>query len=234
VGLGAVAEIHKVPLILCWQKTWACSASFHELFEPCCEFVNRKHAEQLRHSPDVLTFRGNRGAMPAVWPHSRYYSWVQDSATADEFEKVTNAWRLHLKLCTELRQRLDDLVGDWPSRVVGVHIRRTDHSGKLNIPRANTELSARLDSLIAEDPDLHFFIASDNAEDRRRLQYRLGSRFLAAPTEYHCRGKRRTSVQQAVVELYALARTESVLGTAHSSFSRYAANLGAIPLEIYG
>ncbi|MDP1670130.1 hypothetical protein [Phaeovulum sp.] len=116
------------------------------------------------------------------------------------------------------------------SATVGVHIRRTDH--KPSIAHSPTELFlARMRQLVEEDLDTTFFVATDAADEMARLEAAFPGRIRRAAPRSLARAARE-GIEGAVVDLYALAATQRVLGSFASTFSHAAGKLGGIPVEV--
>jgi hypothetical protein len=160
---------------------------------------------------------------------------LPDSFAADYLVEL-RSWRP----IAPLRRVVDELAATFDSRTVGVHARRGDavihpRMGRYFRQSSDAEFFARMDRLLRDDPGTTFFLATDSAETDARFRERYGSvvrtnrakRFVesvpAQPKE---------NQRDAVVDLFTLARTRHVLGTCYSSFSRAAADLGDLSLEV--
>lgn len=116
------------------------------------------------------------------------------------------------------------------SVTVGVHIRRTDH--KPSIAHSPTALFlARMRQLVEQNPATTFFVATDAPDELALLEAALPGRILSAASQSRSRDSR-DGIEGAVVDLYALAATQRVLGSFASTFSETAGKLGGIPLEV--
>ncbi len=79
------------------------------------------------------------------------------------------------------------------------------------------------------DPYVRFYLATDSMDVKENFLRQFGGRIITAPGMVS-----RTSIegiQDALVELYALSRTQKILGSYWSSYSTTAAQLGNIPLQ---
>ncbi|MFW6038988.1 MAG: hypothetical protein ACOC9P_00745 [bacterium] len=126
-----------------------------------------------------------------------------------------------------LRAVLDELTAPFDEHTVGVHIRRTD-----NVRAIEASPLERFIEAIDEEIDRHaqakFFLATDCAQTEATLRTRYGDRLIAYDKD---RSRKTTQgVQDAVIDLYALARTAKVFGSHWSSFTDSAAQIGGIPL----
>lgn len=113
---------------------------------------------------------------------------------------------------------------------VGVHVRRTDHARAI----ARSPLAAferAMDAARAADPSTSFFVASDDPQVLAHLVGRYGRAVVHhAPVSFDRNDPR--AIEAAAVDLYSLSRCRRILGTHSSTFSRVAAQLGSIPLEL--
>lgn len=129
---------------------------------------------------------------------------------------------------TELQERINKRCRNFTTHTVGIHIRRTDNI--ISTKESPTELFVlRMKKEIEKNKEVRFYLASDSQEEKERLIAIFGDRIF---TE-----KKPTSrdspegIQEALVELYALSRTQIILGSHYSSYSETAAEIGKIPYE---
>jgi hypothetical protein len=76
-----------------------------------------------------------------------------------------------------------------------------------------------------------FFLATDDGETRLLFEQKFPGKFISYCSTFNDSQLRQTTVQDALVDLYLLARTNKIIGSFNSSFSIYASDLGGIPLE---
>lgn len=128
-----------------------------------------------------------------------------------------------------LREQVEACTARFGARTIGLHIRGTDHP----LSRVHSTVDkfiGRIDAEIATDPEVTFFLATDETSARQTLVDRYGQRIIWRENVLN-----RTSVegiQDAVVDLFCLCRTSQIVGSYGSSFSEIAAELGGIPLDI--
>jgi hypothetical protein len=153
-----------------------------------------------------------------------------------EFEAQLRAWRP----VRAIRERVEELAEAFSEGTVGVHIRRGDAVRDPRIARmyrrsSDSAFMARMDQIVQSMPSSSFFLATDCLDTQRRFQDRYGSlvstnadkRFVPSIP-----GAPKANQHDAVVDLFALARTRRILGNYYSSFSGTAATLGGAPLEV--
>jgi hypothetical protein len=124
--------------------------------------------------------------------------------------------------------RVDSITSCFDPNVVGVHIRRGDHStSRQSSPIEGFQVW--IDAHLQQHPSARFFLCSDDDEIYIYFSQIYGTRILA-PHRLLSRDSVE-GVKHAVVDLYSLSRTSQIVGSYHSSFSELAALLGHIPLH---
>lgn len=124
-----------------------------------------------------------------------------------------------------LLERIKAESSCFDKNTIGVHIRRTDNTKA--IAHSPLELFEKaIDEEIARNSAANFYLSSDCVRTKKLLKSkykdRLITNFMTAQ-----RGTKE-GMQQAVVELYTLSRTQKIFGSYWSSFSHTAAHIGAI------
>ena len=128
-----------------------------------------------------------------------------------------------------LRDRIDAVAGTFAIDTVGVHIRRRDH--KAAIANSPEELFAqRMNSIVDERPDAMFFLSTDCAETDARMQRAFPGRIITTAPERN--RSTRTGIEDSIVDMFCLARTNYILGSYASSFGQMASELGCVDIEI--
>lgn len=128
-----------------------------------------------------------------------------------------------------LKQRIDEVIGKFNKKTIGVHIRRTDN--RLSIEKSSTDkFITIMNNYLSNDPETNFFLSTDNKSEEDKLIKLFGSKIVSTKKELS-----RNSIQgirDALVDLYSLGNTKKILGSYYSSFSEVAAKINNIPLEI--
>jgi hypothetical protein len=140
-----------------------------------------------------------------------------------------------------IRARVESLAATFGSHTVGVHIRRGDawnhpDAAQASMYRRSSDAAffAQMDAELAAEPRTRFFLATDSAvtEERFREQYREAvtvnpdKRFVPSVAK-----QPKDNQRDAVIDMFALARTRKILGNAYSSFSKMAADIGGIEVK---
>ncbi|MDE6369929.1 MAG: hypothetical protein K2K92_00390 [Duncaniella sp.] len=129
----------------------------------------------------------------------------------------------------EVQELIDKRTSRFNDSTVGVHIRRTDNAqsiGRSPLRLFEEEMARR----IALNPDVNFFVCSDDRSVMYRLKECFGARIICGDTD----ASRTTlsGMRNATADMFALARTSVILGSYWSSFSETAAMIGNIPLQV--
>lgn len=115
---------------------------------------------------------------------------------------------------------------------VGVHIRRTDNKESIQAASVDDFINAMQEEL-DQNPALQFFVATD---DQGVLDL-LVDRFKESIMFHRKRSYSRNNplaIEDALIDLYALASCSRLIGSYWSSFSDTAAQLGSIKAKIIG
>ena len=129
-----------------------------------------------------------------------------------------------------VQQLVDELRERFTPHTIGCHIRRTDK--QQSIDESPLELFiAAIDSELDKHADTRIFLATDDEPTKQQLYNRYGQERLITAT---AAATRNTSdgIRHALAEMLALAATNRVYGSAGSTFSQIATQLGGNPLIV--
>ncbi len=135
----------------------------------------------------------------------------------------------------EVRREVDRVFEGQSGPVIGVHIRFTDR--KAPLPKIVREL----EKLAAQSPEATIFLATDSAEAQDAVMSRFPETLTidkalsdGSAALHFTSGEFADPVSEArnaLIDMMALARCNSLLHSSHSTFSVTAALLGRIPKE---
>jgi hypothetical protein len=129
----------------------------------------------------------------------------------------------------EVMRVVDSYRCRFNSHTIGLHIRRTDNAE--SIAKSPTELFIKK---VREEIELHndtkVFLATDSTDVKKEFIAAFGSRIIT-PQEDACRDSI-SGIRGGIIDLWTLASTQKMYGSAGSSFSPMAASIGGVPLEI--
>lgn len=125
-----------------------------------------------------------------------------------------------------LQLRIEKETEKFNPSTIGVHIRRTDHKQAKEKSPLHLFKKA-LEDAIGENPLANFYLASDCPETKEHLLGKFGEKVITNNSKAVRDSKE--GMQQALVELYALSKTQKVFGSYGSSFSETACQISGIP-----
>lgn len=124
---------------------------------------------------------------------------------------------------------VDSYRSQFNSHTIGLHIRRTDNAE--SIAKSPTELFInKVREEIDQHDDAKVFLATDSTEVKKEFIAAFGTRIIT-PQEEACRDSI-SGIRGGVIDLWTLASTQKIYGSAGSSFSPMAASIGGVQLEI--
>lgn len=129
----------------------------------------------------------------------------------------------------ELMGKINAFTSDFEN-TIGIHIRRTDHGPATR--HSGTELfKQKISQLLHANPEQNFLVCTDSQETEQELAAEFGNKILIYPKAYVGRDTKQ-GIQEALIEMWCLSRTQKIMGSFSSTFSEVAASIGHIPLEI--
>ena len=255
--MRAVASAHELckkvdsTLQVVWFQDWALSAPFHSIFEET-PLVAIREATILDH---LLYDRARKKNffLPALPQRILFQRHIKEQDVTPlkkqsfDFEAWACGKRCYMscyqvfgtfpderyqQLFHPVKAVMDVVDGyrsQFNSHTIGLHIRRTDNAE--SIAKSPTVLFI---NKVREEIELHddtkVFLATDSTEVKREFIAAFGSRIIT-PKEDACRDSI-SGIRGGVVDLWTLASTQKIYGSAGSSFSPMAASIGSVPLEI--
>ena len=133
-----------------------------------------------------------------------------------------------------LQKRVDEIVDQFGEYTVGVHIRMVDHSPeflKLLDEKSPMEMFIqRMTAELEKNERVKFFLATDSSYAKELFMEHFKGRVMiqestSVRTEH-------SGMENAVVDMFALARTDKILAPYISTFSRCAAMIGKTEFEV--
>jgi hypothetical protein len=174
----------------------------------------------------VVTYRGYRPGHALLAPEDRHR--VLPGFGRELVEEL----RTWLPI-PSIRARVAEIVSEFDETTVGVHIRRGDamtHPQYAAQYRRSSDVAfiRSMERIVRSRPGTKFFLATDSQMTQQLLREHFGSRILSnelkqfVPSQH---GAPKDNQYDAVIDLFALAETGTILGTYYSTFSQTAAML---------
>lgn len=176
---------------------------------------------------------------------SVYYYFKEKWSVEEWYHSHPDAQRLYLNHCQKfydntdfqdmlipvesIQQKIDERVKLLSTHTIGVHMRRTDLINAIK----QSPLSAFVEKMqqeIALNSETTFYVASDSAEEKKKLKDIFKDRIITVENILNRNTKQ--GIVDALVELHTLAHTKKIYGSFQSTYSSLASELNGIPLEI--
>lgn len=196
----------------CRKKYRKMSGSFYE----CDEIMN------------LYNEKGKEGVITAI------------KAVDNIYIKATNPfWNIFetdksfdfIKPNKEILERRDEVLKSAQGKkLVGVHIRRTDHIESIT----NSPLELFIDRMnreLTEHPDTYFYLASDDKSVESELKEIFKDRIITFEDKCLARDSKQ-GIKDAYVEMLCLSAGSKIFGSFNSTFSLMSAKFSNIPLEV--
>ncbi len=130
-----------------------------------------------------------------------------------------------------VREKADSVIsGIDSSSNIGVHIRRTDNQVCINNSPIEVFIEA-MEKEIEKDDRVTFYIASDDLDTILELKRRFGDRIYYMAEKNFERDSDK-GIADAFAELICLSHANKIIGSFYSTYSRIAAMLSGIELEV--
>ncbi len=127
----------------------------------------------------------------------------------------------------EIQQRIDHMCAHFGSNPVGVHIRRTDNAPAIGKSSTKAFIQA-MEKELADNPETMFYLATDDLREESNLRSHFAGRILSNENRDLSRDSVR-GIEDAMLDLYCLSKTNKIIGSFFSSFTDIAADMNAIP-----
>lgn len=250
-------KVQNLNPIIIWEIEYACCARFEELFEIPKDFqvktmytLSIKKDSLLRNIIGKLYIKTIESMSSFVSPQQT--NAVFDSCGEEGIDRLLNSGNKCIKAYSifccmehfrqaipllqpskEITKRVDEIMKPYQCvagrRIIGVHIRRTDH--KLSIQKSPIELFYSKMNSIMEECNTIFYVATDD-------QTVLDEISKSFPVINHIcfsdKITRRSSngMKDAYVDMLCLSKCEKIYGSFNSTFSAMAGIIGNIECEV--
>ncbi|MEO0701002.1 MAG: hypothetical protein AAFV31_19030 [Pseudomonadota bacterium] len=224
-----------------WNISPDLGAKFEDLFT--VPSVVDRLISIVRFPPSDLAKVRQKLRLLSIWPPLRRdFGWrevIQMQLDGVDFPAIARRKNAHIEAVSlfyagrepffpfqpsePLAKRIDEEAKGFED-LVGVHIRRTDNV-KSKEQSPTERFIEEMQKILAETPSQRFFLATDDPAEIGQLKDAFPDRIETRPVKSVDRSDR-AALEDAVVDLYCLARTKKVLGSGNSTFSVVGAMLG--------
>ena len=220
-----------------WRETEDNNCSFDELFEPTVELVDAGYMtgkDYVKYNDAAIRDAKNiiRGAQDIEQNQGilleTCFEFRLDGIDFTEYKRrFTQELNGLFIPNSDIRSRLVMM----PKNTVGVHIRRGDNSNSIEFS-TDKDFMNEMDTILEEDPDTYFFVATDSKETKDTFRARYGAKIITRDIDYERDNS--SGIKDALVDILQLSQTRMILGSYWSSFSDIAARYNNIPLRKVG
>lgn len=149
----------------------------------------------------------------------------------EAYSCITNKGHINnIKFCYEFEDEAHSIMDTVHTDCIGVHIRRTDH-GLAKEASPTEKFIVRMNEEIDKNPSVHFFVATDDWNEQKRIVELYGDRIVVQPNKKLDRSSKE-GMHSSIIDVLCLSMTKYVLGSNSSVFSKFAADYGNIKLYI--
>jgi len=234
-----------------WFQDWALNAPFSSIFQPidCVPLREATWADHLLYD----RARCRNLYLPAVPQRLMFERHIKEQMVTPlkkqqfDFQAWATGCRCYMSCyqvfgqfpdtvygklfhpVKEVMQMVDSFRDHFSDHTIGLHIRRTDNAE--SIEKSPTALFVKkVEEEIDRHSDTHVFVATDDEGVKHELKERFGQRIIT-PSATASRNDIE-GIRGGLADMYTLAATCHIYGSAGSSFSPMAASIGNTPLEI--
>lgn len=230
--------------IIYWNKTKDCYANFHDLFKPIAlpNIILKENTSLLN---KIAT--KNNLFIPKII-QKLYYDQCIYNFNKNKDGDITNIIKAKSKLLlyschsmsnhynlknifiptNEIEAEIKDVTKAF-NNTIGVHIRRTDNINSIQ-QSSNESFIKKLNQEIDLNNKVQFYLATDDIQVKKFFLKTYGDRIITCWDDIDRNTLK--GMKSAVKDLFCLSSTNKIIGSAYSSYSEIAAELGNISLEI--
>ncbi len=235
------AEKTNRKLILDWHKQDVFSADFDELFDskiPTIEQLFKQtdvNSSEFKHldPTDTDFMKAYSGDERVIYVHSGF-NFTTPSLGFDEFIEEYIEFYRSLVFKPSIAKSVKEFSknnGFNNGKVVGVHVRSWGLSNDDNRASIGTreailnEFALEMQKAVTADPQILFFVATDNPDNIEKLRTKIGSDKILSYSNDSVQRSSLEDLKRAITEFLLLSKTRYIIGTYQSSFSEEAALL---------
>lgn len=230
-----VSKFLDIPLEICWQPHESCNCYFDDIYEKPTKnnvkFTSPETINLTSHESDVIYVNQMKGE---DFFYDSYLRNIVDKKDFDvEYIQCVRSFKIKPNLLTQIEGFSNQFGFD--EKILGVHIRRTDHINYIKLRNLESRFSSDEKFINTIEREISegyskIFLATDNELSKKMIFKNFSGQTISYCEQFSDDYQRHTSVEDAVIDIYLLSRCQKIIGTYGSSFSKYAALLGNIPL----
>lgn len=135
----------------------------------------------------------------------------------------------YFKPVKHIRKKIENKVNTF-NNTVGIHIRRTDNKRSIEVS-TDDKIFEIIHKELQANSRKTFFLATDCASTKQKYKAAFKESIITNDDISFERNKRE-NIENAVLDLYCLSRTQKIYGSFFSSYSKVAAVIGDVDIEV--
>jgi len=210
LGFLEVCNVYRKKLNIIWIKDNTCNGDFLDYFKPIdnINFLNLQNVYKI-------DYKGQS----TIKNITSYYNL-----------KNVNIKKLYcnIKLNELLENKIQYYIKKYDIKnLIGVHVRRTDYTGNFigNFLNGSNEDSEFFDYISRNSGNNKFFLATDNKQTQDIYKNKYGNKVLYYNKIKNSNNLRKTTLENAIIDIFILSYCKRIKGTYNSSFTEFAKNL---------
>lgn len=215
---------------ICWTPSIECPSVLHDLINtnPLTTLDVAASLELVRRNGGKVAWTGAFGM-----DHDLYRLLSCTRPQKERIDQLARSFIQTLDFSEIIRARVQEFMRshEWDNSIVGVHVRSTDHTAHFTDRGRAHELSGDesfkiiINDLIAQGHG-RFYLATDAIETFDKFHDWFGDRIFTRIKSYNTQQLRQTSIEDAIIDLILLSKTQKIIGSKLSTFSQFASLLG--------
>ncbi|WP_405381802.1 hypothetical protein [Maribacter sp. LLG6340-A2] len=130
----------------------------------------------------------------------------------------------YLKPTKSISQKIKSISANFSKTMVGLHVRRTDHVASKALS-SNDKFKKVVDAEIKNNAEVKFYLSTDDPVFKDDFIKAYPNKIITNDVNSYDRNNS-LAIQDAVVDLFCLSKTNKIYGSHQSSFSQTAADIG--------
>ena len=205
LGFLHVCTINNKKLNVIWLEDNTCNGKFLDYFQP---IDNVNFFDKIIDQVDFI----GQSTIENILKHY--------NLSVKTYELYSN-----IKLNNDIENKVQNFVSlNNIHNLIGVHVRRTDYTGNfigkfLNGSNSDNDF---FDFIYKYSNRFAFFIATDNKETQNIYKNKYGKRALFYSIIKNSKNLRKTTLENAIIDIFILSYCKKIKGTYNSSFTDFA------------
>lgn len=239
-----LAKRRKEKLIVIWFVNHELGCPFERIFQPTDAFsvINISSKWDLRkmwfqlsamafgtfaENETIKAHKGNGNLDEAFFASLKKLTYI---ATEEHFYECHDY--TPFVPAKEIENKIKEKQAQLGSHAIGVHIRRTDNKPAIGKSSTDAFVKSMTDAL-SENPETMFYVATDDMNEEENLRKTFPEKIISNENRDLSRDSI-AGIQDAMLDLYCLSKTNKIIGSFFSSFTDIAADMEGIPKIIAG